>query len=174
MFRLDSPFAHKGRELAQFLGRLPDSSREQFGCALASVVNFHRAFAGVPARHPSIMQFRAALSKRGTPSCTAGGGNSWGRISRPLLHPAPPRTPGSSGTGEMQSRAPDSLGQTRLSRLPYFRYVASHSRNVLYQNRLFCGFSIQWPSSGKTTSRDGTSCLCKAENNSRLCVYGTR
>ena len=42
--------------------------------------------------------------------------------------------------------------------------IASHlicrstqSRNVLYQNLLFCGFRTQWPSSGNTTSFDGTS-----------------
>jgi len=52
----------------------------------------------------------------------------------------------------------------------HFKYVASQSRNVLYQNWLFCGFEIQCPSSGKTASFEGTSCLCYAEKNSRLCV----
>ena len=40
----------------------------------------------------------------------------------------------------------------------YFFAVHSviHSRKFLYQNTVFCGFSTQWPSSGKRTSFDGT------------------
>src|ERR1700684_2134414 len=38
----------------------------------------------------------------------------------------------------------------------------SHSRNVLYHSRVFCGFRTQCPSSGKTSSLDGTFCSCKA------------
>jgi hypothetical protein len=30
----------------------------------------------------------------------------------------------------------------------YSKYAASHSENDLYQSWLFCGFRIQWPSSG--------------------------
>src|SRR5438876_929937 len=56
----------------------------------------------------------------------------------------------------------------------YLTYVASQSKNVLYQNCAFCGFSTQWPSSGKTTSFDGTPCRCSALKNSSDCVYGTR
>ena len=41
----------------------------------------------------------------------------------------------------------------------HLRYFASQSRNVAYQTWLFCGFSTQWPSSGKITSFDGTPCL---------------
>src|SRR5205807_2118923 len=52
--------------------------------------------------------------------------------------------------------------------------AASQSKNVLYQNWLFCGFSTQCPSSGKTTSFDGTPCRCSALKNSSDCVYGTR
>jgi hypothetical protein len=62
----------------------------------------------------------------------------------------------------------------RLAFPGYFRYVASQSRNVLYQSSLFCGFRIQWPSSGKIMSFDGTPCCWSAVKNSRLCVYGTR
>ncbi len=40
----------------------------------------------------------------------------------------------------------------------YLRYVASQSRKVLYQSSLFCGFWIQWPSSGKSSSFEGTPC----------------
>lgn len=56
----------------------------------------------------------------------------------------------------------------------YLRYSASQSRNVLYQNCAFCGLSTQWPSSGKTTSFDGTPWRCSALKNSNDCVYGTR
>ena len=56
----------------------------------------------------------------------------------------------------------------------YFTYVASQSRNVLYQSWLFCGFSTQCPSSGKTRSLEGTPWRCKALKNSSDCVYGTR
>ena len=52
----------------------------------------------------------------------------------------------------------------------YSRYAASQSENVLYQRRLFCGLRIQCPSSGYTTSFDGTFCRCIAVKNSRLCV----
>ena len=53
-------------------------------------------------------------------------------------------------------------------------YFFSQPNTSPYQARLFAGFRIQWPSSGKTTSFDGTSCRCSAVKNSRLCVYGTR
>src|SRR5260370_15119550 len=56
----------------------------------------------------------------------------------------------------------------------YFTYVATQSKNVLYQNCAFCGFSTQCPSSGKTTSFDGTPCRCSALKNSSDCLYGTR
>ena len=56
----------------------------------------------------------------------------------------------------------------------YFKYVAIQSNTVAYQYWLFCGFRIQCPSSGKSSSFDGTPCRCNAEKNSRLCVYGTR
>jgi hypothetical protein len=56
----------------------------------------------------------------------------------------------------------------------YFTYAASQSKNVLYQNCEFCGFNTQCPSSGNTTSFDGTPCRCSALKNSRDCVYGTR
>jgi len=36
-----------------------------------------------------------------------------------------------------------------LSTVDYFTYLSSHSSTVLYQSWLFCGFSTQWPSSGK-------------------------
>src|SRR5580704_6559244 len=52
----------------------------------------------------------------------------------------------------------------------HFKYIASQSKNVLYQNCAFCGFKIQCPSSGKTTSFDGTPCRCSALKNSKACV----
>ena len=39
---------------------------------------------------------------------------------------------------------------------------STHSRNVLYQSMLFCGFSTQCPSSGNTSSSDGTLCICNS------------
>jgi hypothetical protein len=56
----------------------------------------------------------------------------------------------------------------------HFVYLSTHSRNVLYQNFAFCGFITQCPSSGNTTSFDGTPCRCSALKNSSDCVYGTR
>src|SRR5215469_4871721 len=40
--------------------------------------------------------------------------------------------------------------------LAYCKYFASQSRKVLYQSSLFCGFSTQCPSSGKSSSFEGT------------------
>src|SRR6266853_6750851 len=56
----------------------------------------------------------------------------------------------------------------------YFTYIPTQSRNVLYQNWLFSGFKTQWPSSGNTTSLEGTPCRWSVLKNSRDCVYGTR
>src|SRR5260370_5929882 len=61
---------------------------------------------------------------------------------------------------------------TRLMR--YFIYCVSQSKNVLYQNWLFCGFSTQCPSSGKTTSFAGTPLPSSPLKNSSDCLYGTR
>ena len=45
-----------------------------------------------------------------------------------------------------------------------FAYWFSHSITVAYQNWLFCGFKIQWPSSGNCTSFEGTFICCNAVN----------
>jgi len=52
----------------------------------------------------------------------------------------------------------------------YFTYSAIQLSTTLYQYWLFCGFSTQWPSSGKISNFDGTPWVCSAEKNSRLCV----
>ncbi len=48
------------------------------------------------------------------------------------------------------------------------------SINVLYQSRLFCGFSTQCPSSGNNRSFEGTFCSCSAVKSCRPCPTGTR
>src|SRR6185437_345031 len=52
------------------------------------------------------------------------------------------------------------------------RYFLVHSpiqsRTVWYQSKLFCGFRIQWPSSGKSTSFDGTFSCCSTVKSCRL------
>ena len=50
----------------------------------------------------------------------------------------------------------------------YFVHSPIHSRNVLYHSTLFCGFSTQWPSSGKSNSFDGTFCNCSDVNNCKI------
>src|SRR6266478_3554452 len=71
--------------------------------------------------------------------------------------------------GHISDFAPRTNAQTL-----YFTYIATQSRNVLYQNWLFRGFKTQWPSSGNTTSFEGTPCRWSVLKNSRDCVYGTR
>src|ERR1700722_18548508 len=45
--------------------------------------------------------------------------------------------------------------------LAYFVvHWSTHSFTVLYQRREFCGFSTQWPSSGKYSIFDGTPSIC--------------
>ena len=48
----------------------------------------------------------------------------------------------------------------------YFAFVHSstHSLTVFHQSRLFCGFSTQWPSSGKYSIFDGTFSRCSVVN----------
>jgi cold-inducible RNA-binding protein len=53
-------------------------------------------------------------------------------------------------------------------------YWLSHSITVAYQNWLFCGFKIQWPSSGNCTSFEGTFICCSAVKSCWLCPTGTR
>src|SRR6266481_8848137 len=65
-------------------------------------------------------------------------------------------------------------GLSRGKRLNHLVYLSTQSRNVLYQNWLFSGFKTQWPSSGNTTSLEGTPSRCSVLKNSRDCVYGTR
>src|ERR1022692_4310930 len=63
----------------------------------------------------------------------------------------------------------------RLFLSAYFLTQESiQSMNVLYQSTLFCGFRTQWPSSGKSSSFDGTFCSCRAVNNSSAWLSGTR
>ena len=56
----------------------------------------------------------------------------------------------------------------------FFTQESIQSMNVLYQSTLFCGFETQWPSSGKSSSFDGTFCSCSAVNNCIPCPTGTR
>ncbi len=53
--------------------------------------------------------------------------------------------------------------QSRFLRPAPYRYFLSHSRTCPYQNALFCGSRIQWPSSGMTMKREGTPCRCSRE-----------
>src|SRR5438270_8061170 len=55
-----------------------------------------------------------------------------------------------------------------------FRYFLNQSRTLLNQNSEFCGFRIQWPSSGKIISFESTPFNCKVEYNCKLWSYGTR
>src|SRR5205807_8184369 len=43
---------------------------------------------------------------------------------------------------------------------PHFVHWSTQSFTVLYQSREFCGFSTQWPSSGKYSIFDGTPITC--------------
>ena len=56
----------------------------------------------------------------------------------------------------------------------FFSQESSQSMTVLYQKTLFCGFEIQWPSSGNSTSFDGTFWSCSAVNNCIPWPTGTR
>src|SRR5260370_15186004 len=96
-------------------------------------------------------------------------------LSLPSLPLRPPRVSAPARCMIFVLGRSDPVGTPQLARLiRYFTYVASQSRNVLYQNWLFCGFKIQCPSSGKTTNFDGTPCPCTALQNSSDCVNGTR
>src|SRR5262245_6811630 len=53
-------------------------------------------------------------------------------------------------------------------------YFDSQPCTSLHQRRWFCGFKIQWPSSGKITSRLGTFIRWSAVNIDKCSVYGTR
>src|SRR5271156_2014231 len=99
---------------------------------------------------------------RGTPRET-GGDNVIGGAPASIVGTTDAGIVATRTTGGRSSRRPE------VNRL-YFRYFASQSRNVSYQNWLFCGFRTQWPSSGKSTSFDGTPCRCSAEKNSISCV----
>ena len=64
--------------------------------------------------------------------------------------------------GEAQQAAPEAAAVERVERcrhhplLAFFVQVSIQSRKVWYQSTLFCGFSIQWPSSGNSRSLEGT------------------
>src|SRR5258706_5547024 len=51
-----------------------------------------------------------------------------------------------------------------------FVHSPIHSRNVWYHRTLFCGFRIQWPSSGNSSSLDGIFWSCKAVKSCKPCV----
>src|SRR4051812_40511027 len=56
----------------------------------------------------------------------------------------------------------------------FFVQRSIQSINVLYQSALFCGFSTQWPSSGKINICEGTLCSCSAVYSCMPWFTGTR
>jgi hypothetical protein len=100
---------------------------------------------------------------RGIPGCT-GPQTTKDHFQRPKHNQHDAATPGVVGLANPQC----------LIANLYFVYLSTQSRNVLYQNFAFRGFITQCPSSGNTTSFEGTPCRCSALKNSSDCVYGTR
>ena len=80
-------------------------------------------------------------------------------VARPAGHARQPGV-GRSETSRAEWRA--ELQFRRAIRRHPHRYFFSHACTSTYQNALFCGLRIQCPSSGNTTSRDGTPCRCSA------------
>ena len=53
-------------------------------------------------------------------------------------------------------------------------YFASHAKSSVYQSREFCGFRIQWFSSGNASSSLGTPWYCNASNSDKASPIGQR
>ena len=73
---------------------------------------------------------------------------------------------GSNPLGGTKPKRSDSASQSAFFDYDtcYLHHLSSQSKYSLCQNSAFCGLRIQWHSSGKTISLDGTPIICAALN----------
>lgn len=71
---------------------------------------------------------------------------------------------GSNPLGGTKPKRSDSASQSAFFNTCHLHHLSSQSKYSLCQNSAFCGLRIQWHSSGKTMSLEGTPIICAALN----------